>query len=75
MARNLEEFAAGLAEIDDGVYDYHVQGHSQDLSRWVREVAGDGALADAMEKVHTRSEAAELVAMRVKELKKVIGLK
>lgn len=75
MVKNLEEFAAGLAKIDDGVYDYHVQGHSQDLSRWVREVAGDGALADAMEQVHTRSEAAKLVEARVKELKKVIGRK
>ena len=45
MAKNLEEFAAGLGEISDEVFVFHVSGQKNDLARWVREVVGDAVLA------------------------------
>ncbi|MBU0624957.1 hypothetical protein KKF05_01295 [Patescibacteria group bacterium] len=72
LVKNLAEFCSGLEEIDDGVYLYHSQGHKNDLARWVREVVGDGALADQLEKVKTRKEAAQITAQRIQDLKKSI---
>lgn len=68
-AKNLAEFCQGLREIDEGVYLYHAEGHKNDLSKWVREVVGDGALADQLDKVKTRKEAVEITCNRVEELK------
>ena len=45
MAKNLAEFAAGLGQISDDVFVYHVSGQKNDLSRWVSEVVGDSELA------------------------------
>jgi len=72
-AKNLAEFSAGLEEIEDGVYLYHAEGHKNDLAKWVREVVGDGALADDLEKVRTRNEAVEITKKRVSDLKKIAG--
>jgi hypothetical protein len=72
-AKNIEEFCAGLGAIDDGVYSYHSSEGHGDLSRWVREVIGDGELADELDKVKTREEAVEVTCRRVAELKKMVG--
>ena len=69
-AKNLEEFRDGLRDISDDIYEYHEKGHKHDAARWVREVVGDGALADEMEKVKTREEAIRVVCDRVAALKK-----
>ncbi|MFH1047459.1 MAG: hypothetical protein V1738_04105 [Patescibacteria group bacterium] len=71
FAKNLTEFGAALKEIEDSIYLYHSEGHKNDLARWVREVVGDGALADDLEKVRTRDEAAQVTAQRLVELKKI----
>ncbi|MFH2062935.1 MAG: hypothetical protein ABIJ46_02155 [bacterium] len=75
MARNLEQFSAGLDRIDDQTYDFHVRGHERQLSRWMREVVGDGALADELDRVRTRDEAAAVVRQRVAELRRLAGRK
>ncbi len=72
-AKNLVEFSAGLEEIENGIYLYHAEGHKNDFSRWIREVVGDGALADKLEKVRTRVEATEVTKRRVAELQKIVG--
>ena len=73
MAKNLEQFSEGLKTIDDQVYLYHSEGHKNDLAKWVREVIGDGALADDLEKVQTRDEAISVTERRVEELKEAVG--
>jgi hypothetical protein len=71
--RNLDEFCEGLKGIDDNIYEYHEKGHKHDMARWVREVIGDGTLADEMEKVKTRDEVIRVVCDRVEELKGALG--
>ena len=71
--KSLEEFCDGLSKIDDNIYEYHEKGHKHDMARWVREVVGDGTLADEMEKIKTREEAIRVVCDRVAELKKALG--
>jgi hypothetical protein len=75
MAKNLEEFLAGLKEIDAGVYLYHARGHKNDFSKWVREVVGDGELADKLEKVRIREDAIRIAEQHIKALKKIASEK
>lgn len=71
VAKNLEEFRDGMGKIDDSVFEYHARSHDNDFSRWVREVVGDGALAERLERVMTRQEALSVLTERVAELKAV----
>ncbi|MBI4458011.1 hypothetical protein HY633_03555 [Candidatus Uhrbacteria bacterium] len=69
VAKNLEEFAAGLGGIDDATYQYHVSGQKNDLARWVHEVIGDSVLARHLAGAKSKDEAADIVAARLAELK------
>jgi hypothetical protein len=72
VAKNMIEFVAALKEIDDGVYLYHAEGHKNDLAKWIREVVGDGVLADELERVKTRDEAVQVCSNRIDELTGII---
>ena len=71
MAKNLEEFADGLATIGDDVFAYHLGGQKNDLARWVQEVIGDSELAQELTHVRTKEEAARAARMRVTALKEI----
>jgi hypothetical protein len=73
MAKNLPEFAVGLGQISDEVFAYHVSGQKNDLARWVREVIGDAVLAQVLDQVHNKEEAAAAVQARVLELTQSVG--
>jgi phosphate uptake regulator len=72
VAKNLEEFAAGLTQISDEVFAYHVSGQKNDLAKWVQEVVGDSALAALLATVASKEEAARQVADRVAMLKSAL---
>lgn len=73
VAKNLEEFAAGMTTISDDVFAYHVSGQKNDFERWAREVIGDAALANNLEGVATKEDAARIVAARLKELQSALA--
>lgn len=73
VAKNLEEFSAGLATISDEVFAYHLGGEKNDFAKWTREVIGDAVLARDLQDVKTKEDAARIVAERVAELKKAAG--
>lgn len=73
VAKNLEEFADGLTTISDDVFVYHVSGQKNDFERWSREVIGDAALANDLEGVATKEDAARIVAARLKELRAALA--
>lgn len=73
VAKNLAEFGEGLAAVDDDAFVYHTAGQKNDISAWVREVVGDSVLADELQKVKRREEAAALVRERVATLRKAAG--
>lgn len=73
VAKNLEEFAEGMTAISDEVFAYHVSGQKNDFERWAREVIGDASLANELEEVATKEDAAHIVAARVKELKATLA--
>jgi hypothetical protein len=68
VAKNLREFADGLALVSDDVFAYHVSGQKNDLARWVQEVVGDSELALTLARVKTKEEAATAAKARVAEL-------
>jgi hypothetical protein len=73
VARNLEQFAVGLARISDEIYAYHASGQKNDLADWVQEVVGDAILARHLRSAKDRHDAADIVRVRVDELKRSIG--
>ncbi|MFN2224210.1 MAG: hypothetical protein ACK2UH_16765 [Candidatus Promineifilaceae bacterium] len=73
MARNLSEFAEGVQDITDEVYNYHNSGQKQDFAAWVQEVVGDSMLARKLLAVSNKEEAAKVVQERVAELKKALN--
>ncbi len=73
VAKNLEEFAAGMAEISDEVFAYHASGQKNDFAAWVQEVIGDSVLARQLEVVDTKEEVAAVLRRRVAELRRAIG--
>lgn len=73
MAKNLEEFAAGLGQISDDVFAYHVSGQKNDLARWTGEVIGDAELSQRLAAVRSKEEAAAVARERLEELKALAG--
>jgi hypothetical protein len=73
MAKNLEEFAAGMGEISDEVFAYHYSGQKNDFAGWIQEVVGDSVLARQMRAVSNKEEAAKALRERVAQLKRALG--
>lgn len=67
-AFSLEEFVAGLVQIDEDVYDYHVRQHDQRLAAWVQEVVGDAVFAEALRAAPDRAASVAVAQERLKEL-------
>ncbi|MDD5251989.1 MAG: hypothetical protein PHT12_05135 [Patescibacteria group bacterium] len=73
VAKNLPEFADGLAQISDDVFAYHASGQKNDLAAWVQEVIGDAVLARQLRSARNKEESAKLAAERVVELKRALN--
>ncbi|MFA6603988.1 MAG: DUF5752 family protein [Patescibacteria group bacterium] len=69
VAKNLEEFAAGLAAVNADIYAYHASGQKNDFAAWVQEVIGDSVLARRLEAASDQATAASIVRERVEELR------
>jgi hypothetical protein len=69
MVKNLEELAAALWEMSEETFRHHGTGDKNDFSNWVRDVIGDGTLANQLQKATTRTTAARKVETRLDWLK------
>jgi len=72
VAKNLEEFAAGLAAVNAEIYAYHSSGQKNDFAAWVQEVIGDNVLARRLEAAGDQAAAARIARERVGELRSVL---
>jgi hypothetical protein len=68
--RNMEEFGEALATMSDETFAYHLNAEKKDFSNWVRDVIGDTKLANDLENVLDRSQAAGIVASRIAYLRR-----
>jgi hypothetical protein len=62
---DINELAAGLANMSDETFSYHSNYEKHDFSNWVRDVIGDEALANDLERAASRLEAAQRVSARI----------
>jgi hypothetical protein len=67
--KNLDELGAALREMSEETFRYHVAGDKSDFSNWVRDVIGDGTLANQLRKAMTQTTAARRVETRLAWLK------
>lgn len=63
--KNLGELGKTLVDISDDIYHHHSGEGRNDFSKWVREVVGDGTLANELNKAESRMHASQVVAKRI----------
>jgi hypothetical protein len=63
--KNLRELRKALIDIRDQTFHHHSGGERSDFSKWVREVVGDGKLANDLGKAKSRIQASQAVAERI----------
>ena len=63
--KNLRELGKALVDIGGDTYHYHSGEGRNDFSKWVREVVGDGTLANELSKAKSRMHASQAVAKRI----------
>src|SRR5690606_22307598 len=73
VAKDLEGFGEGLAQISDDVFRYHVSGQKNDISKWVHDVIGDTVLSRQLRDIKTKEEAESMVRDRVSKLKTLMS--
>jgi len=63
--KSLGELGKALVDISDDTYHHHSGEGRNDFSKWVREVVGDGTLANELSKAKSRMHASHAVAKRI----------
>jgi len=63
--KNLRELGKALIDISGDTYHYHCGEGRNDFSKWVREVVGDGTLANDLSKAKSQMQASQAVAKRI----------
>jgi hypothetical protein len=72
-SKNLAELSVCLSHISPDVFNHHVNGTKNDFSNWIRDVLGDGTLADDLSEITKPTEAAKMVSERIVWLRKKAG--
>ena len=65
VVKNLRELGKALVDITDDVHHHHSGEGRNDFSKWVREVVGDGTLANELSRAKSRMHASRAVAKRI----------
>ena len=67
---NLTELFRSLVEMDDDVFNHHVNNRGDDFAKWVDRVLGDPVLSRRLKGSRTRVEHTEIVRDRIEDLKR-----
>jgi hypothetical protein len=62
---DLLELAEGLRTMSDETFTFHANPEKNDFSNWIRDIIGDGELADELMMVTSRPEAITCVIARI----------
>jgi hypothetical protein len=65
VMKNLEELGAGLQQMAEETFRYHVTAERNDFSKWVGDVIGDYELSTELQNTGTKEQAAKAVADRI----------
>ncbi len=69
VMKNLEELSAGLQQMSEETFRYHVTSGKNDFSKWIQDVIGDYELSAELQNFSTKDQAAKVVADRIIWLK------
>jgi hypothetical protein len=72
LVKNLGELEKALNDMSDETFHYHSGEERSDFSKWIREVVGDGKLANDLSKAKSRIQASQAVAKRISFLESKI---
>ncbi len=64
--KNLDELANVLENIDDNVWNYHVNAGKNDFANWIENVFGCKSLGSAIRKVKNPKTAAKKIREKIK---------
>jgi len=56
VTSNLSEFANALEQINEDVFNYHVNSEKNDFVRWIEDVFGEKALAKRLRSRNSKNE-------------------
>ncbi len=65
ILQSLKQLGSALNSMTDEIYVFHANTKKNDFSNWVRDIIKDGMLANDLQKVTNRAQAAKLVANRM----------
>jgi hypothetical protein len=68
VVKNLAELAHELKEMPENIFRYHHNKEKKDFANWVREIIGDGELAEDLLKCKSKDAASKKVLARLSEL-------
>jgi hypothetical protein len=63
--KSLSELGEALNDMSDETFHHHSGGERNDFSKWVREVVGDGTLANDLSKAKSQIQGSQAVAKRI----------
>jgi len=63
--RNVRELEAGLAQMAEDYFVYHVNSEKNDFSKWIQDVIADGYLAGRLAGCQNRAQALQAVRERL----------
>jgi hypothetical protein len=69
VVKNLKELEEALNNMSDETFHYHSVEDKNDFSNWVRDVVGDTALANQLQKATTQATSAYRVETRLNWLR------
>jgi hypothetical protein len=69
LLKNLGELEKALNDMSDDTFHYHCSEGRNDFGNWIRDVAGDGKLANDLSKAKSRIQAGKAVTKRISFLR------
>ena len=70
ILKNLDDLSSILLELNDDIFQHHVNHDKNDFSNWVRDIVGDKKLANGIISSKNKESMAKKVMARVSALKK-----
>lgn len=73
ILRNIEELASYLPDMPNEAFQHHVNNEKNDFSSWIKDVIGDGKLANEILSSKSKDSAVKKIRNRLNSLKKKAG--
>ena len=73
ILKNLDELSSALPEMNNETFNHHVNNEKNDFSNWIKDVIGDGKLANEILSSKSKDSAVKKIRNRLNSLKRKAG--